>query len=52
MKFVFPSCMCIFLFSAASVSAQQYLRLPQVLTTLGKQGDIQGSSPESKHPAK
>src|SRR6266478_4775394 len=41
MKFVSLTCMCIVLFSAASVSAQQIPSdYQQVLTTLGKQGDF------------
>jgi uncharacterized protein DUF1259 len=41
MKFVSLACMCIVLFSAASVSAQQIPSdYQQVLTTLGKQGDF------------
>src|SRR6266436_4765318 len=41
MKFVSLSCMCIVLFSAASVSAQQIPSdYQQVLTTVGKQGDF------------
>ncbi|HYR89522.1 MAG TPA: DUF1259 domain-containing protein, partial [Terriglobia bacterium] len=41
MRFVAHACMCIVLFSAASVSAQQIPSdYQQVLTTLGKQGDF------------
>ena len=41
MKFISLTCMCIVLFSAAPVSAQQIPSdYQQVLTTLGKQGDF------------
>src|SRR2546421_10145778 len=41
MKFISLTCMCIALFSAAPVSAQQIpADYQQVLTTLGKQGDF------------
>src|SRR2546421_1581039 len=41
MKFISLTCMCIALFSAAPVSAQQIPSdYQQVLTTLGKQGDF------------
>src|SRR5437899_2367398 len=41
MKFISVTCMCIVLFSAAPLSAQQIPSdYQQVLTTLGKQGDF------------
>src|SRR5467141_1899284 len=41
MKFLSVTCMCIVLFSAAPLSAQQIPSdYQQVLTTLGKQGDF------------
>src|SRR5437870_13379311 len=41
MKFIYVTCMCIVLFSAAPLSAQQIPSdYQQVLTTLGKQGDF------------